>query len=87
MLKPIIFTVHRVLRLCCVAMIRSYRFLISPILGQHCRFYPSCAEYAQTALTLYPVHKGLSLAARRLLRCHPFHHGGFDPVPVVTPTE
>jgi len=64
-----------------ILLIRGYRYLISPLLGNHCRFYPSCSCYAQTALERFGVFRGLYLAIRRLLRCHPFHAGGYDPVP------
>ncbi len=62
--------------------IRGYRYLISPLLGPNCRFYPSCSCYAEEAITLHGSMKGSYLAARRLLRCHPWHPGGYDPVPL-----
>ncbi len=62
-------------------VIRAYRYLISPLLGNHCRFYPSCSSYALTALEQHGAARGTWLALRRLLRCHPWHAGGFDPVP------
>jgi hypothetical protein len=62
-------------------LIRSYRYGISPILGNHCRFEPSCSAYALEALERHGGLRGTSLAARRLLRCHPWHPGGYDPVP------
>ena len=58
-----------------------YRVTLGPLLGGHCRFYPSCSQYAEEALRRHGAWTGSSLAARRLLRCHPFHRGGFDPVP------
>ena len=61
--------------------IRLYRYAISPLLGDNCRFYPSCSEYTLTAIARYGAAKGSWLAVRRLLRCHPWHHGGYDPVP------
>lgn len=61
--------------------LRAYRYAISPLLGDNCRFYPSCSEYAVTAIARHGAVKGLWLAMRRLLRCHPWHHGGYDPVP------
>ncbi len=63
--------------------IRGYRYLISPMLGPNCRFYPSCSCYAEEAIELHGALKGSYLAARRILRCHPWHAGGFDPVPRV----
>ncbi len=61
--------------------IRLYRSLISPAMGPSCRFYPSCSEYAFEAIDRYGVIKGGYLALKRILKCHPFHPGGFDPVP------
>ena len=61
--------------------IRLYRLLISPLLGPRCRFFPSCSEYAEQAITQRGLLRGGWLALRRLLRCHPWHPGGFDPVP------
>lgn len=62
-------------------LIRCYRFALSPLLGANCRFYPSCSEYALEALERHGGARGTWLAARRLCRCHPWHPGGFDPVP------
>lgn len=62
-------------------LITVYRILISPVLGQHCRFHPSCSAYAQAAIEEHGILRGLFLAIKRLLCCHPWHPGGFDPVP------
>ncbi|MCF8091356.1 MAG: membrane protein insertion efficiency factor YidD [Desulfotignum sp.] len=62
-------------------LIKFYQFFISPLTGQNCRFYPSCSVYAIEAVQKYGSLKGGLLAAKRILRCHPFHAGGFDPVP------
>ena len=64
-----------------ILIIRVYQYLLSPLLGPSCRFYPSCSCYAQEALERHGVIKGSWLALRRLLRCHPWHPGGVDPVP------
>lgn len=64
-----------------IILIRVYRYAISPFLGNHCRFYPSCSSYAETALRRHGFFKGSWLTLRRLARCHPFHPGGVDPVP------
>ena len=64
-----------------IALLNAYRYLLSPFLGNHCRFYPSCSSYAVTALETHGAARGSWLALRRLLRCHPWHAGGFDPVP------
>lgn len=62
-------------------LIRGYQLLISPLLGPSCKFYPSCSAYALTALERFGPVKGTWLAARRLLRCHPWSDGGVDHVP------
>jgi len=62
-------------------MIRAYQWALSPLLGSHCRFYPSCSQYALEAIERYGPARGSWLALRRLLRCHPWCPGGFDPVP------
>jgi uncharacterized protein len=64
-----------------VLPIRGYQRFISPAFPARCRFSPSCSHYAVEAITRYGVLRGSWLAARRLLRCHPFHPGGVDPVP------
>jgi uncharacterized protein len=64
-----------------VVLVRGYKLLISPFLPSACRFYPTCSVYAEQALRRHGALLGSYLAARRLLRCHPFHSGGVDPVP------
>jgi putative membrane protein insertion efficiency factor len=66
------------LRAIAVAPIRAYQRAISPALGNRCRYYPSCSEYAVQAIRSYGILRGLVLAAWRLLRCNPLSHGGFD---------
>lgn len=62
-------------------LIRAYQLCISPWLGARCRFYPSCSHYAMQAVSEHGSVHGSYLGLRRLLRCHPFHPGGYDPVP------
>jgi len=64
-----------------IAGIKVYRFTLSPFIGQHCRFTPSCSQYATEAIEQYGSIKGSWMAAKRLSKCHPFHTGGWDPVP------
>ncbi len=61
-------------------LIYLYRVTLSPLIGNSCRFYPTCSHYAEDALRKYGALKGSTMAARRVLRCHPWHEGGFDPV-------
>ena len=62
-------------------LLKGYRFAISPLYGQVCRYYPSCSAYALEAVTVHGALKGSWLAARRVGRCHPWAVGGLDPVP------
>jgi len=62
-------------------LVRGYRLLLSPVLPPACRFYPSCSEYAEHALRQHGAWRGSWLTAGRILRCGPWHHGGYDPVP------
>ena len=64
-----------------LALIAGYRGLLAPFLGGFCRFVPSCSAYAEQAVRAHGAGKGARLAFLRLLRCHPFHRGGYDPVP------
>lgn len=64
-----------------LGLLRIYRYGISPMLGRNCRFYPSCSHYAHEAIERHGALHGGWLAAKRLGRCHPFHPGGYDPVP------
>jgi len=61
--------------------IKAYQYLISPMLGPSCRFTPTCSEYAAQAVKKYGAIKGLWLSVKRVGRCHPWHDGGYDPLP------
>lgn len=65
-----------------LGFLRAYKLGISPYLGSRCRFFPTCSDYASQAISRHGVLKGGILAARRLGRCHPWHPGGLDPVPL-----
>jgi putative membrane protein insertion efficiency factor len=64
-----------------MGLIRLYQLVLSPMLGPRCRFYPSCSCYTHTAIERHGIWRGSSLGIRRILRCHPFAEGGYDPVP------
>ena len=64
-----------------ILLLRGYRYLLSPFLGNVCRFYPSCSHYAETAVARHGILRGTWMSLRRVLRCHPFHPGGVDLVP------
>ncbi|WP_371375734.1 membrane protein insertion efficiency factor YidD [Sporomusa aerivorans] len=70
----------RLLTIVIVGMIVFYRQVISPLKPPSCRFVPTCSEYALMAIEKYGIARGLVMAVRRILRCHPFHPGGYDPV-------
>jgi putative membrane protein insertion efficiency factor len=70
-----------------IALIRGYQWFISPLLGNHCRFYPSCSQYAREAIERHGAVRGVWLAIRRVARCHPWHPGGVDPVPEPPPKD
>ena len=68
-----------------VGLIRLYQWTLSPLLGSNCRFHPTCSQYAIDAVRAHGVLKGSMLALRRIGRCHPWHSGGYDPVPEADP--
>ncbi|MCK5830487.1 MAG: membrane protein insertion efficiency factor YidD [Methylococcales bacterium] len=69
------------MRIILINLIRFYKYFISPLLGSRCRFYPTCSSYSLEAIEIHGAFKGSFLAVKRLLKCHPFHEGGIDPVP------
>jgi len=66
---------------CLKYLIKAYQWMISPFLGPRCRFYPTCSQYAIEAIDRHGAWRGTRLALKRLVKCHPFHEGGLDPVP------
>lgn len=64
-----------------ILVVKGYQFLISPLLGNNCRFYPSCSHYMIQAIERFGIFKGGFLGLKRLSKCHPWHEGGMDPVP------
>ncbi|PWB51053.1 MAG: membrane protein insertion efficiency factor YidD [Nitrosomonadales bacterium] len=62
-------------------LVKAYQYLISPMLGPSCRYTPTCSEYAAQALKKYGALKGVWLSVKRVGRCHPWHDGGYDPLP------
>jgi putative membrane protein insertion efficiency factor len=63
-----------------IGLILVYRYTLSPLIGQSCRFYPTCSHYAEDALRKYGAWRGSIMAIKRILKCHPWHEGGYDPV-------
>jgi len=74
-------SVRKAARWLVLSLLKLYRLLVSPLLGQRCRFHPSCSEYASGCIHKHGLLRGSYLAARRIMRCHPFNPGGVDPVP------
>ncbi len=64
-----------------LGLIKAYQYGIRPMLGPRCRFFPSCSEYTAEAIGVYGVLRGSAMGAMRLAKCHPWHAGGYDPVP------
>ncbi|MDY6822327.1 MAG: membrane protein insertion efficiency factor YidD [Thermodesulfobacteriota bacterium] len=64
-----------------ITTIRLYQLIVSPLIGPACRFYPTCSEYACVSVRRYGALKGTFLSVKRIVKCHPFHPGGYDPVP------
>jgi putative membrane protein insertion efficiency factor len=80
-LQAAVRAVSRLLVVAMVLAVRAYQVAISPLLGAHCRFIPSCSQYAVEAFQTHGAVRGLYLALRRILRCHPYGGHGYDPVP------
>ena len=86
LLWPITWLLPRVLGAAARVLIRGYQLLISPILPNSCRFYPSCSHYTMEAIQVHGPIKGGWLGAKRIARCHPWNEGGYDPVPGASET-
>lgn len=74
-------TLRHALSLPFIVLIKLYQFTLSPFVGRQCRFHPTCSWYALEAYRVHGPIRGTMLTARRILKCHPFHRGGYDPVP------
>jgi uncharacterized protein len=72
---------RHVIEAAALGLIKAYQYGIRPMLGQRCRFFPSCSEYTADAIGEYGVLRGSAMGAMRLVKCHPWHAGGYDPVP------
>jgi uncharacterized protein len=70
-----------------ILLLRGYKRFVSPLLGQRCRFHPSCSTYTMEAIERFGVLRGGWLGVRRIGRCHPLHPGGYDPVPDTLPRK
>jgi len=70
-----------------VKLLRLYQLVLSPLIGPRCRFHPSCSQYMIEAICLHGLIKGVWLGIKRLLKCHPLHAGGYDPVPQPKPKK
>ncbi len=86
LVKTLISKLHQLLVLATVKLIHIYRYLLSPWIGNQCRFYPTCSHYSEEALNRYGFFIGSYLTLRRLIKCHPWHQGGLDPVPELKKT-
>lgn len=81
LVKTLISKLHQLLVWIAIKLIHVYRYLLSPWIGNQCRFYPTCSHYSEEAINRYGFFIGSYLTFRRLIKCHPWHDGGLDPVP------
>ncbi|MEE8335646.1 MAG: membrane protein insertion efficiency factor YidD [Candidatus Neomarinimicrobiota bacterium] len=80
-LATILSTIERLLKGLLTGLILLYRLLLSPLLGNNCRFQPTCSSYALDVIKNFPIHKAVWLSLKRVSKCHPFSKGGLDPIP------
>jgi len=73
--------IEHMAKTCALGMGRCYQVMISPLMGPACRFYPTCSQYAKEAIERHGFIRGTGLTMKRVLKCHPFHPGGYDPIP------
>lgn len=74
-------SLNKMIKKILLTIIRFYQYAISPLLGPNCRYTPTCSQYTYEAILEHGIIKGIYLGSRRILRCNPFHKGGYDPVP------
>ncbi len=79
--------INKALQAIAISPIRGYQKFISPLMGPHCRFTPTCSQYAIEAIKTYGIVNGLWLTLKRILKCHPLHPGGHDPISKPKPKE
>lgn len=80
-MRKITGTLSQLISWLLLAMIKTYQYAISPLIGSNCRFYPTCSNYTREAIEVHGAFKGGYLGLRRLLKCHPYHDSGVDLVP------
>ena len=84
LINILIIKLHILLIWTMIRLIHAYRYVLSPWIGNQCRFYPSCSYYSEEAINRYGFFIGSYLTLRRLIKCHPWHEGGLDPIPEKT---